>query len=72
MCCGGAPHWRAPSGDPGVQIEQLEADANAFWWPADAQLEALGTALFKRPPSPSHVAELRAMVFSPGDASRDG
>ena len=30
---------RARAGDPRTQIEGLEADANYFWWPTDAQLE---------------------------------
>ena len=59
--------WRL---DASAQIDQLEADANSFWWPTDLQLEALGTALFGRPPGRAH-AELRAVVFRPGDASRE-
>lgn len=62
---------RARAGDPGAQIEELEADANYFWWPTDAQLTALGTVLLKRPPSPTQFAELRAAVFKPGDAERN-
>lgn len=63
--------WRLDAGDASAQIDQLEADANSFWWPTDLQLEALGTALFGRPPRPAH-AELRAVVFRPGDAAREG
>ena len=62
---------RARAGDPRAQIEELEADANYFWWPTDAQLRALGTVLLKRPPSPTQVAELRAAVFKPGGTLRD-
>jgi len=62
---------RARAGDPRAQIEELEADANYFWWPTDAQLTALGTALLKRPPSPTQFAELRAAVFTSGDAERN-
>ena len=62
---------RARAGDPRTQIEELEADANYFWWPTDAQLEALGTVLLERPSSPTQLAELRATVFKPGDALRD-
>jgi hypothetical protein len=52
------------------KADQLEAEANSFWSPTDLQLEALGTTLFGRPPGPTH-AELRAVVLSPGDASRE-
>ena len=62
---------RAREGDPWTQIEELEADANYFWWPTDAQIEAVGTALLKRPPSPAQFAELRAAIFKPGDARRN-
>ena len=62
---------RAREGDPWTQIEELEADANYFWWPTDAQIEALGTVLLKRPPSSAQCAELRAAMFKPGDAPRD-
>ena len=62
---------RARAGDAGAQIEELEADANYFWWPTDAQLTALGTVLLKRPPSPTLLEEMRAAVFTPGDAERD-
>jgi len=58
---------RARAGDPRTQIEELEADANYFWWPTDAQLEALGTMLLERPSSPTQLAELRATVFKPGE-----
>lgn len=58
--------------DTRVQIEQLEVDANSFWWPANEHLEALGAALLGRLPSPSEVIGLRAVVFSPGDESRHG
>ncbi len=64
--------WRLDAGDASAQIDQLEADANSFWWPTDTQLETLGTALLGRPPGPSQAVELRAVVFRPGDASRDG
>lgn len=62
---------RARAGEPRAQIEELEADANYFWWPTDAQIEALGTVLLERPPGPARFAELRATVFKPGDALRD-
>ena len=62
---------RAREGDPETQIEELEADANYFWWPTDAQIEAVGTVLLRRPPSPAQFAELRAAMFKPGDARRD-
>lgn len=62
---------RVRAGDPSAQIEQLEADANYFWLPTDAQLEALGPVLLKRPLGPAQFAELRATVFQPGDALRD-
>ena len=62
---------RVRMGDVLAQIEELEADANYFWPPTDAQLEALGTALRKRPPSPAQLVELRSMVFRPGAALRD-
>jgi len=62
---------RAREGDSRAQIEELEADANYFWWPTDAQLKALGPALLKRPLSPGQFAELRAMVFKPGNVRRD-
>ncbi|MGH7389046.1 MAG: hypothetical protein ACREM3_06245 [Candidatus Rokuibacteriota bacterium] len=58
--------------DARVQIEQLEVDANSFWWPANEHLEALGAALLGRLPSPSEVTGLRAAVFSPGDEPRPG
>ncbi len=62
---------RARAGDARAQIEELEADANYFWWPTDAQLTAVGTVLLKRPPSAAECAELRATVFKPGHAFRD-
>lgn len=62
---------RVRGGDAGAQIEQLEADANYFWLPTDAQLRALGAALLKSQPSPAQLQELRAAVFRPGDALRD-
>jgi hypothetical protein len=62
---------RARAGDPEALIEELEADANHFWWPTDAQLMAMGTALLRRPASPTLCAELRALVFKPGDARQD-
>lgn len=58
--------------DPHAQIEQLEVDANSFWWPAQEHLEALGRALLGRRPDPSEMTQLRAVVFSPGGGSRDG
>lgn len=63
---------RVRAGDAWAQIEQLEADANYFWLPTDAQLRALGAVLLEGSPSPSQCAELRAAVFRPGDALRDG
>jgi hypothetical protein len=59
---------RAYAGDARAQIEELEADANHFWWPTDAQLSVLGAALLKRTPSPDHLAKLRAAVFTPGNS----
>ena len=64
--------WRLDAGDASAQIDQLEADANSFWWPTDTQLEALGTALLGRPPSWAQLLELRAVVFRPGNESRNG
>jgi hypothetical protein len=55
-------HERAPE----AQIAELEADANYLWWPADVHLKALGAALFKRPPVPSDLLDLRSRVVSPG------
>jgi hypothetical protein len=52
--------------DPEAQIAELEADANYLWWPTDAHLEALGAALFRRPPRSWEFLELRSRVFSPG------
>lgn len=61
--------WRLDAGDASARIDQLEADANSFWWPTDRQLEALGTALLGRPPDPAQCVELRAVLFRLGDAS---
>lgn len=63
--------WRVCAGDVWAQIEELEADANHFWSLTDAQLTALGTLLLRRPPGPARLAELRAVVFRPGDGVRD-
>ena len=63
--------WRVEAGDPSAHIDQLEADANWFWWPADARLEALGAALLGRSPSPAQLVALRAVVFRPGDARHE-
>lgn len=60
---------RVATGDREAQIEELEADANHFWWPADPQLEALGRALLKARPGPAQLLELRGRVYRPGDAS---
>jgi len=49
-------------GDAAAQIEQLEADANYFWWLTEGQLRALGTALLKRPPTSLQLVDLRAAV----------
>ena len=57
--------------DAQTLIEQLEADANYFWVPTDRELEALGTTLLKRRPSPAERAELRAAVFRPRSAPND-
>ena len=62
---------RVGAGNARAQIEQLEADANYFWWPTDVQVNALGMVLLKRPPSPAQFVELRAVVFRPGDALPD-
>jgi len=64
--------WRLDAGDASARIDQLEADANAFWWPTDVQLEALSRALLGSPTGPARIAELRAVVWRPGEASRDG
>ena len=64
--------WRVGAGDVGAQIEELEADANHFWSLTDAQLTVLGALLLRRPPGPARLAELRAVVVSPGGALRDG
>ncbi len=63
--------WRVEAGDASAQIDQLEADANWFWWPTDVQLEALGAALLGRPPNPVQLVELRAVVFRPGAAGHE-
>ncbi len=63
--------WRLDAGDASAQIDQLEADANWFWWPTDAQIETLGTALLGRLPSPVQVLELWGVVFRPGEAGGD-
>jgi hypothetical protein len=55
---------------PDRVVDELEADANHFWWPTDAQLGVLGAALLKRTPSPDRLAELRAAVFNPGNSLR--
>jgi hypothetical protein len=62
---------RVDAGDREAQIEELEADANHFWWPADAQLEALGMALLKARPGRAQLLELRDRVCRPGGASHD-
>ena len=54
------------AGNVAAQIEELQADANHFWWPTDAHIEALASALLKRPPSPAELAELGAVLFRPG------
>jgi hypothetical protein len=53
-------------GDTAAQIERLEADANYFWWPTDALLRAMGTALLKRSPTASQLVDLRVAVVTPG------
>ena len=58
-------------GDAAAQIARLEADANYFWWPADGQLRALGTALLKRPPTSLELVDLRAAVVRPAAAFPD-
>ncbi len=57
--------------DAAAQIEQLEADANYFWWPTEGQLRALGTVLLKRPPTSLQLVDLRAAVATPGRALPD-
>ena len=57
--------------DAQTMIDQLEADANYFWVPADRELEALGAALLKRRPGPAELAELRAAMFGSGSAPND-
>jgi len=57
--------------DAAAQIEQLEADANYFWWPTEGQLRALGTVLLKRPPTFLQLVDLRAAVVTPGRALPD-
>jgi hypothetical protein len=49
-------------------IELLEADANYFWWPTDAQLKLLGSALLGERLDVEELVELRAKVFRPDDA----
>lgn len=49
-------------------IELLEADANYFWWPTDAQLMLLGSVLLGERLSVDELVELRAKVFRPDDA----
>ena len=57
---------------PDALIEELQADANYFWWPTDVQLEALGSALLGRSLSRTELADLWAVVVRPGASSRDG
>jgi hypothetical protein len=57
---------RIRSGGAEAQIEELQADANYFWWPTDTQLETLGTAVFGRSASQTELVELRAAVCRPG------
>ena len=64
--------WRLDGGDASARIDELEADANSFWWPTESELEALGAALLGRAPSRAQFAELTAVVFRPGHVSRDG
>jgi hypothetical protein len=49
-------------------IELLEADANYFWWPTDAQLKLLGSVLLGERLDVEELVELRAKVFRPDDA----
>lgn len=62
---------RVSAGDVWAQVEELQADANYFWWPPGAHIEALAAALLKRPPSPADLAELGTVLFRPGASSRD-
>ncbi len=62
---------RVRTGDTLAQIEQLEADANYFWWPTDVQIRGLGVALLKRVPTAAELAEMLGVVWRPGDAPRE-
>jgi hypothetical protein len=52
-------------------IELLEADANYFWWPTDAQLKVLGFILLRERLSEAKLEDFRAKVFRPGAAEAE-